>query len=119
MLQFLHLQDLPAFVPGLIRHTAWLMILVVIFMPLEHLFAVRPRKVFSKSVPGDLCFYFISGIVPHLLLIVPSVGRRLCRLPLCPVARASRGRPMAAVVKRTDRVRGRRFRLLLGPPLGS
>jgi sterol desaturase/sphingolipid hydroxylase (fatty acid hydroxylase superfamily) len=71
VLQFLHHQHLPVFVLELIRHTSWLTILVIIYMPLEFLFAVRPRKIFSKSVPGDLGFYFISGIVPHLLLIVP------------------------------------------------
>ena len=40
-------------------------------MPLEQLFPVYRRKIFSKSALSDLGFYFISGIVPHLLLIVP------------------------------------------------
>jgi sterol desaturase/sphingolipid hydroxylase (fatty acid hydroxylase superfamily) len=54
-----------------LRQCAWLVILTVIFLPLEQLWAVHPQKIFRKSVLGDLGYYFISGLVPHLLLIVP------------------------------------------------
>jgi len=55
----------------LLRLTAWLLLLSLIFVPLERLFAVRPQKFFRKSLPQDLGYYFISGIVPGLLLAVP------------------------------------------------
>jgi sterol desaturase/sphingolipid hydroxylase (fatty acid hydroxylase superfamily) len=35
------------------------------------MFAVRRRKVFDKSLAGDIGFYFISGLVPALLLTPP------------------------------------------------
>jgi sterol desaturase/sphingolipid hydroxylase (fatty acid hydroxylase superfamily) len=54
-----------------IRLFVWLLLLAVIFLPLEHLFAVRPRKIFGKSLAGDVGFYFISGLVPALLLAPP------------------------------------------------
>ncbi|HEY6433383.1 MAG TPA: sterol desaturase family protein, partial [Acetobacteraceae bacterium] len=60
-----------AFLLGMLRHCTWLVILAVIFLPLETLFAVRPGKILRKSVIGDLGFYLISGFVPHLLLAIP------------------------------------------------
>ena len=40
-------------------------------MPLEQLFAVRRRQASRKPILGDLGFYFLSGLIPHLLLAVP------------------------------------------------
>ncbi len=71
MLEFLHHQHLSAIALSVLRVCVWLLILAVIFMPLERLFAVRPQQTFRKSVIGDLGFYFISGLVPNLLLAVP------------------------------------------------
>ena len=53
------------------RLALWLLIIAVIFLPLERLFAVRRRKLAGKQLLGDLGFYFISGLVPNLLLTVP------------------------------------------------
>jgi len=55
----------------MLRQCAWLVILAVMFVPLEQLFAVRRQHLFRKSTLGDLGFYFISGLVPHLLLVTP------------------------------------------------
>jgi len=68
---FLDQQHLQAFLLSLIRLWIWLLLLAVVFLPLERLFAVQPRKVFSKSLASDLGFYVISGLVPNLLLAVP------------------------------------------------
>jgi sterol desaturase/sphingolipid hydroxylase (fatty acid hydroxylase superfamily) len=69
--EFLHLQHLPTILLSVIRLTAWLLIVAVIFLPLEQFFAVRPQKILPKSVLGDLGFYFISGLVPQILLAIP------------------------------------------------
>jgi sterol desaturase/sphingolipid hydroxylase (fatty acid hydroxylase superfamily) len=69
--EFLHDKHLLAFFLGVVRACTWLVILAVIFLPLERLFAVRRQKIFRKSVLGDLGFYLISGLVPNLLLAVP------------------------------------------------
>ena len=68
---FLDQEHLHALLLSLIRLWLWLSLLAVVFLPLERLFAVRPRKVFSKHLASDLGFYFISGLVPNLLLAVP------------------------------------------------
>ncbi|MGH7030262.1 MAG: sterol desaturase family protein [Stellaceae bacterium] len=65
---FLDHQHLDAFLLGTVRLGVWLLLLAVVFLPLEQLFAVRRRKFFSKSLAGDIGFYFISRLVPSLLL---------------------------------------------------
>jgi len=56
---------------SVLRLSLWLLIIAVIFLPLELLFAVRPANIFRKQILGDLGFYFVSGLVPNLLLTVP------------------------------------------------
>jgi sterol desaturase/sphingolipid hydroxylase (fatty acid hydroxylase superfamily) len=46
-------------------------LLSLIFVPLERLFAVRPQKFFRKALAQDVGYYFISGLVPSLLLAFP------------------------------------------------
>ncbi len=65
------LLHMPAFLPSLVRSAMWLVIIVAIFVPLEHLFAVRPQKLLRKSILGDLGFYFLNGLVPQLMLAAP------------------------------------------------
>ncbi len=68
---FLHLHDLPLFMLGALKASMWLVILVVIFVPLEALFTLHPQKIFRKSILGDLGLYFINALIPNLLLAVP------------------------------------------------
>ena len=53
------------------RLCAWPLLLALVFVPLERLFAVHPRKFFRKGLAQDLGYYFISGLVPGLLLTFP------------------------------------------------
>jgi len=69
--EFLHNPQLHMYMWSVIRLCAWLLILAVIFMPLEWLFAVRRHNISRRSVARDIGFYFISGLVPNLLLAVP------------------------------------------------
>ena len=71
MSEFLDHQQLHAFLLSTIRLGAWLLLLAVVFLPLERLFALRRRKIVSKSLASDIGFYFISGLVPALLLTPP------------------------------------------------
>ncbi len=59
---FLDHQHLYAFLLSTIRLGAWLLLLAVVFLPLERLFAVRRRNIVSKSLASDIGFYFISGL---------------------------------------------------------
>ena len=49
----------------------WLVLLVLIFLPLERLFALRRQRFFRKALLQDLGFYFLSGLAPGLLLAGP------------------------------------------------
>ena len=71
LLAFLDHQHLQALLLSVSRLSVWLALLVVVFLPLERLIAVHPRKFFCKSLVSDIGFYFISGLVPGLLLAVP------------------------------------------------
>ncbi|MBN9562360.1 MAG: sterol desaturase family protein [Alphaproteobacteria bacterium] len=64
-------QHLQAFLLSVVRLSVWLLLLAVVFLPLERLLAVRPRKIFSKGLASDIGFYFISGLVPAVLLTPP------------------------------------------------
>jgi len=64
-------QQLAVFLISLARLGVWLLLLALIFLPLERLFTLHPRKIFYKGFAGDIGFYFISGVVPGLLLAVP------------------------------------------------
>jgi len=68
---FLDQQHLLQFTIEVARLCAWLLLLGLIFVPLERLFAVHPQKFFRKALVQDLGYYFISGIIPGLLLAVP------------------------------------------------
>ncbi len=68
MAAFLDHQHLPALLLSTIRLGAWLLLLAVVFLPLEGLFGLHRRKILGKSLAGDIGFFFISGLVPSLLL---------------------------------------------------
>jgi hypothetical protein len=62
---------LPSVVIEIARLSVWLLVLVVIFVPLERIFSVQPQKIFRKGIGVDLAYYFISGLVPAVLLAFP------------------------------------------------
>ena len=53
------------------RLCVWLVLLMVIFVPLERLWPRHPQKVFRKAFGTDLVYYFLSSLAPKLLLVVP------------------------------------------------
>lgn len=63
--------QIPSIVIDVFRLALWLMILVVIFAPLEHLFAAHPKKFWRKGILTDLGYYFLSSLVPAILLSLP------------------------------------------------
>jgi len=70
MLQHIGSQ-IPDFLINVFRVSAWLTVLVVIFVPLERLFAVHPQKILRKGIAADLGYYFLSSLLPALLLSAP------------------------------------------------
>ena len=49
----------------------WLMGLSVIFVPLERCFALRPQKFWRKGNLVDVGYYFLSSLLPAVMLSVP------------------------------------------------
>jgi sterol desaturase/sphingolipid hydroxylase (fatty acid hydroxylase superfamily) len=49
----------------------WLVLLMVIFVPLERLFTLHPAKLWRAQTGVDLAWYFINSIVPAAIIAVP------------------------------------------------
>jgi sterol desaturase/sphingolipid hydroxylase (fatty acid hydroxylase superfamily) len=62
---------LPTFALDVIRLCVWLALLSAIFVPLERLFPLYRQKVFRPELVTDLAYYFLSSLLPKMLLIVP------------------------------------------------
>jgi sterol desaturase/sphingolipid hydroxylase (fatty acid hydroxylase superfamily) len=54
-----------------LRLCAWLLIIVMIFVPLERICALHPRKVFRRAFLSDLIYYFLNNLIPKAILVVP------------------------------------------------
>lgn len=63
-----------AFFVDILRTTAWLFILIAIFVPLERLSSLHPQKIFRKSFAVDLSYYFLNSFLPKLLLTFPMAA---------------------------------------------
>ena len=68
---FLDPHHLFAFLIGALRACAWLVLISLVFVPLERFFPLHPRKLWQKSLVQDLEYYFVSSLVPGLLLVGP------------------------------------------------
>ena len=55
----------------LVRLCVWLVLLSVLFVPLERLFALHPQKIFRKAIVTDIGYYFLSSFIPSVLLSAP------------------------------------------------
>jgi len=53
------------------RLCVWLVLLSLIFVPLERLFALHPQKILRKAILTDVAYYFLSGLIPGFLLGAP------------------------------------------------
>jgi sterol desaturase/sphingolipid hydroxylase (fatty acid hydroxylase superfamily) len=60
-----------ALLGGVVHEGAWLVLLSVVFLPLERLSALRRRQVCNRGLAGDIGFFFLSGLLPSLLLTPP------------------------------------------------
>jgi sterol desaturase/sphingolipid hydroxylase (fatty acid hydroxylase superfamily) len=62
-----------------LRLCARLALLVVIFVPLERMFALRRQEIFRKAFLQDLGWYFLSSLLTGLIIIPPmaAAGRVL------------------------------------------
>ena len=56
---------------SIFRLCVWLVLLSVIFVPLERLFALHSQKIFRKAILTDVTYYFLISLVPGFLLGTP------------------------------------------------
>jgi sterol desaturase/sphingolipid hydroxylase (fatty acid hydroxylase superfamily) len=65
-----------------LRLCLWLLIIMMVFVPLERICALRRQSVFRKGFLIDLGYYFLSSLLPKIILIVPMalVGYAVHRL---------------------------------------
>jgi sterol desaturase/sphingolipid hydroxylase (fatty acid hydroxylase superfamily) len=56
---------------GLLRLGAWLVVLVLVFIPLERRFGRVRQPILRRRWREDLGFYFLNGILPPLLILIP------------------------------------------------
>lgn len=64
-------QHLFAYAMRVASLTAWLVMLTVVFLPIERFFALRAQRVRSRTLASDLAYYFLNGLVPTVILAVP------------------------------------------------
>ncbi len=53
------------------RLCIWLLLLMLVFIPLERIFSVHPQKILRKAFPADLGLYFLNSFLPKMLLVAP------------------------------------------------
>lgn len=63
--------QLPGIAVDVLRLSMWLVLLAVIFVPLERLFGERHARRSRMELFSDLGFYFISSLLPAVLLAAP------------------------------------------------
>lgn len=64
-------QHLPPFTLDVFKLCIWLLLLIVVFVPMERLCGLHVQKVFRRGFITDLGYYFLNGLLPKLLLAVP------------------------------------------------
>ena len=57
-----------SFAKDLVSLSVWLVLLLIVFVPLERIFGNRSQSVFRRSFGADLFYYFLNGVLPKLLL---------------------------------------------------
>lgn len=54
-----------------VRLLVWLVLLIVIFVPLEKLFSERPSNFFRPQLWNDLFYYFLTSLVSAVIIALP------------------------------------------------
>ncbi len=64
-------QYLASLALDLLRLSIWLLLLLVIFLPLERLCSQRKQPIFRPEFWIDLGYYFLNSLLPPLMMIIP------------------------------------------------
>jgi len=64
-------QQLPSVALDLVKLCVWLVLLAVIFVPLELLFPARRRRILRRGFWSDIGYYFLNNYLAPILMIPP------------------------------------------------
>ncbi|HEY1885776.1 MAG TPA: sterol desaturase family protein [Roseiarcus sp.] len=64
-------RDLTVLLYAAARLGVWLAVFAAIFAPIERVFALHAQKIFRKGIAVDLGYYFLTGLLPALVLAPP------------------------------------------------
>ncbi len=64
-------QHLATFAWDVYRLCVWLVLLTTVFVTLERLFALRRERVFRLGFATDIAYYFLTSLLPGVLLAAP------------------------------------------------
>ena len=64
-------RDLYALFYAAAKLSVWLAVFAAIFVPIERIFALHSQKIFRKEIAVDLGYYFLTGLLPGLILAPP------------------------------------------------
>lgn len=70
-------RHLPPYAFEVVRLTNGLILLVILLVPLERLFALRKQKVLRRGFLTDLGYYFLSSLLPSRILALPLLALAL------------------------------------------
>jgi sterol desaturase/sphingolipid hydroxylase (fatty acid hydroxylase superfamily) len=65
------MSQMPSIVTDVLRLALWLVILSVVFLPLERLFAKNPQKILRKELVNDLGYFFLNGVLVTTVFTLP------------------------------------------------
>jgi sterol desaturase/sphingolipid hydroxylase (fatty acid hydroxylase superfamily) len=60
--------------PRLFGLSLWLLAIVIVLVPLERRWPLRPQPFLRTDLADDLAYYFIGGMLPAFLVVVAVVG---------------------------------------------
>lgn len=64
-------QQLPSFAFTVFKFFNGLILLLIVLVPLEKLFALHPQKTLRKGFFTDIAYYFLTSLLPNKLLLIP------------------------------------------------
>jgi sterol desaturase/sphingolipid hydroxylase (fatty acid hydroxylase superfamily) len=68
------------------RLSVWLLLLAVIFVPLERLFALHPGRVWRPGMAADVGLYFLNSLLPGIILSIPLAALAVAVHRIIPAA---------------------------------
>jgi len=64
-------QQMWALAVDVFRLGIWLVLLTAVFVTLERVFTLRPQRIFRKGFLSDLGYFFLTSLLPSMLLSAP------------------------------------------------